>query len=127
MNQTASSSCRLEPASHVFNPQAHVLAAIRGPIPGPTLIILGGIHGNEPAGVLAAARVAPRLRAKEGHLRGEIALLRGNARALARKVRYIDEDLNRQWTAENVWICESPDTSSTQRSELKFSIRRSHP
>jgi hypothetical protein len=39
-------------------------------------------------------------------LRGEVVLLRGNTRALARRVRYLNADLNRQWTAENVRAAE---------------------
>jgi succinylglutamate desuccinylase len=34
-------------------------------------------------------------------LHGEVVLLRGNTRALEQRVRYIDADLNRQWTIEN--------------------------
>ena len=30
--------------------------------PGPTLLVTGGVHGNEPAGVHAAARVLEELR-----------------------------------------------------------------
>lgn len=85
----------------------HLIASIRGSLPGPTLIILGGIHGNEPAGVLASDRVLPRIQERRADLRGEIVLLRGNTRALDRKVRYIQADLNRQWTVDNVRLSES--------------------
>jgi succinylglutamate desuccinylase len=81
---------------------AHLIASIRGSRPGPTLIILGGIHGNEPAGVLAAQRVRLRMQKRSAVLRGEVVLLRGNTRGLEQRVRYIDVDLNRQWTIENV-------------------------
>ncbi len=80
----------------------HLIAAIRGFEPGPTLIVIGGIHGNEPAGALAARRVAEDLGCKTRLLRGEVVLLSGNTRALARKVRYIDKDLNRHWTPESI-------------------------
>ena len=80
--------------------RTHLLGAVRGPLSGPTLIIVGGIHGNEPAGVLAAERVLPQLQQRKVTLRGEIVLLKGNVRALERNVRYIDADLNRQWTAD---------------------------
>ena len=39
-------------------------------------------------------------------LRGEVVLLRGNTRALEQRVRYINADLNRQWTTENVRAAE---------------------
>ena len=80
----------------------HLIASIRGAHPGPSLIILGSIHGNEPAGTLAARRVAAALEERRSRLRGEVLLLSGNTRALQRKVRYIDADLNRLWTAENI-------------------------
>ncbi len=83
-------------------PAAHRIASIRGALPGSTLIILGGIHGNEPAGVLAAERVWRRMQKRRAALHGEVVLLRGNTRALEQRVRYINADLNRQWTAENV-------------------------
>lgn len=85
-----------------LNPGKHLIASVRGTLSGPTLIVIGGIHGNEPAGVLAIDRVLPRLQQLRTFLRGEIVLLRGNTRALALKVRYIDADLNRQWTASQI-------------------------
>ena len=80
----------------------HLIASIRGTQPGPTLIILGSIHGNEPAGALAAHRVLAQFEERRSRLRGELVLLSGNTRALERKVRYIDADLNRLWTADNI-------------------------
>lgn len=80
----------------------HIIASVRGSLPGPTLVILGGIHGNEPAGVLAIDRVLPRIKERKALLRGDIVLLRGNTRALEQKVRYIEADLNRQWTAAQI-------------------------
>jgi succinylglutamate desuccinylase len=96
------STAQLKSANQLARPAAHLIASIRGSAPGPTLIILGGIHGNEPAGVLAAERVWRRIERRRKALRGEVVLLRGNTRALEQRVRYIDADLNRQWTAENV-------------------------
>ena len=97
---------QLKPESQFARPAAHVIASIRGTLPGPTLIILGGIHGNEPAGVLAAERVWLRMQKRRAALRGEVVLLRGNTRALEQRVRYINADLNRQWTTENVRAAE---------------------
>ena len=96
------STAQLKPERHFAKPAAHLIASIRGSLPGPTLIIVGGIHGNEPAGVLAADRVWLRMQERKAVLRGEVVFLRGNTRALEQKVRYIDADLNRQWTAENL-------------------------
>lgn len=69
---------------------------------GPSLVVVAGIHGNEPAGLIAARRVLERLRRDEPDVRGEVVFLAGNLAALRSKVRFVDVDLNRQWTAEKV-------------------------
>ena len=69
---------------------------------GPTLVCIAGIHGNEPAGLDALARVFEELRAKGTMPTGEFIGLAGNLRALAERVRYISKDLNRQWRPERV-------------------------
>lgn len=112
------STAQLKPESQFATPGAHLIASIRGSLPGPTLIILGGIHGNEPAGVLAANRVRLRMQQRRAALRGEVVLLRGNTRALEQRLRYIDVDLNRQWTAENVRIAELENQSIREVSEF---------
>src|SRR6185369_5799603 len=99
-------TAQLKSESQFARAAAHLIASIRGSLPGPTLIILGGIHGNEPAGVLAAERVWLRMQKRRAALRGEVVLLRGNTRALEQRVRYINADLNRQWTTENVRAAE---------------------
>jgi succinylglutamate desuccinylase len=70
--------------------------------PGPLLIVTGGIHGNEPAGVIALRRVLKMLDERRPALRGELLALCGNRAALAKNVRYVDEDLNRVWSAERL-------------------------
>ncbi len=75
-----------------------ILGRIRGARPGPTIIALGGIHGNEPAGVHAARRVVSRLERARPPLRGDFIALSGNRRALEIGTRFVDRDLNRNWT-----------------------------
>jgi succinylglutamate desuccinylase len=122
------STAQLKPESQFARPAAHLIASIRGTLPGPTLIIVGGIHGNEPAGVLAEERVWLRMQKRRAALRGEVVLLRGNTRALEQRVRYINADLNRQWTAQNVRTAEleqgTPEVSELlEQSELLTVIR----
>lgn len=75
-----------------------VLFQLRAAEPGPTLVGIGGLHGNEPAGVRAL--VASGARACEAGLaRGEFVGLAGNLPALAAGVRCVDCDLNRIWNA----------------------------
>ena len=73
---------------------------VRGVDPGPTLIAIGGLHGNEPSGLVAATRVVAAIGAAPGEsLRGEFVVLAGNLGALPLGKRYVDRDLNRGWTA----------------------------
>jgi predicted deacylase len=74
-----------------------ILGRVAGATPGPTLLCIGGMHGNEPAGVLALRRVLARLGADASGLRGTLVGLSGNRRALAAQRRYIFRDLNRMW------------------------------
>lgn len=79
-----------------------VLGERRAEAPGPTLIVVGGVHGNEPAGLAAAERVldacdgaAPLVRGRFIALRGNLAALRVEAPEPWLRPRYIQRDLNR--------------------------------
>lgn len=81
--------------------ETRVLGASGSGVAGPTLVVVAGLHGNEPAGVLAVRRVAAAL--ADGRTRsGRILFLAGNLGALRRGDRYLDRDLNRAWTPERI-------------------------
>ena len=97
-----------------------VLGHLVGEEPGPTLVLVGGLHGNEPAGVLGIQAVFERL-IPEGIPRGRVLALAGNLAALRQRRRYLVVDLNRHWspgriealghcdealTAEDAELCE---------------------
>lgn len=69
---------------------------------GPLLCFLAGIHGNEPAGVLALERVLCQLRELDLPLHGRVVGLKGNLAALDRGERYVDTDLNRLWSKDQI-------------------------
>lgn len=69
---------------------------------GPTVLCLGGIHGNEPAGVHALRRVFDWFEKRTPFIRGEIVGLAGNLGALERGTRFVDRDLNRIWSQEAI-------------------------
>ena len=69
---------------------------------GPLLFVLGGIHGNEPAGVFGLEKVFQKLEAQAPHFRGKLVGICGNCRALAKKQRFIDRDLNRLWSEREI-------------------------
>lgn len=80
----------------------HVVAWIRGEAPGPLLLAVAGVHGNEPAGVYAYRSIVAELERLRPAIRGDVVLLAGNTRALAHGLRYVDADLNRHWLPERV-------------------------
>ncbi len=82
-----------------------VVGDVGDPAAGPTVVFVAGIHGNEPAGVLALQRVFARLDPARVH--GRVVGLAGNLAALAAGRRYLDEDLNRIWSAERIRALES--------------------
>ena len=69
---------------------------------GPLVICIGGIHGNEPAGVVAAQRVLRWLHTHQPSFRGELIALTGNRAALLQSCRYLARDLNRMWSQERI-------------------------
>ena len=69
---------------------------------GPLLFISAGIHGNEPSGVIALEKVFRILNEQRPDISGKVIGVRGNRAALRKGVRFIDRDLNRTWTEENV-------------------------
>lgn len=73
------------------------LGSYRGDAPGPLLLCIAGLHGNEPAGSHATLRVLRQLDDAEIPLKGDLVALAGNLSALGAGARFIDEDMNRVW------------------------------
>ncbi len=90
-----------------------VIGHHRGEQAGPTMLVVGGMHGNEPSGVIACQRVLDRLRETPGPFRGDFIALVGNTRALARGVRFLEDDLNRRWLPETVAALRATGTART--------------
>ena len=67
--------------------------------PGPVLMVLGGVHGNEPGGWMAAERLVDQLRPATGAL---LIIPRANKLAIAQFVRTTDDlgDLNRLYPGD---------------------------
>lgn len=101
-------------------------ARLVGDAPGPTLIAVGGIHGNEPGGVEAALRCVSRMRAVRTV--GEVVVFRGNMGGLAQKKRFHVRDLNRVWREATVARLEGKaraelDPEEIEQVELLAAIR----
>jgi len=69
---------------------------------GPFVIFSGGIHGNEPSGVLALKNVFKELVQRNIMVNGSVLAFIGNRNALNKGQRYSTIDLNRLWTDENL-------------------------
>ncbi len=70
--------------------------------PGPRLIVVAALHGNEPAGICALERVVRALTDSRTSLCGCFHAVIGNLTALREGARCLDLDLNRAWTPEHV-------------------------
>jgi len=87
--------------------------------PGPTIVVCGGLHGNEPAGALAARRVLERLERERPPLRGELLAVAGNLAALAAGRRYLAVDLNRVWQPDHVLSVRNGRSRNPEQEELR--------
>lgn len=78
-----------------------------GNAPGPLLVILAQIHGNEPAGYEAVQELFRAIDKEKKdkpdfEFVGGIVGILGNVKAAEKGVRYIDKDLNRSWLPESI-------------------------
>jgi len=104
-----------------------VIAHLAGAEPGPLLVALGGLHGNEPSGVHALRRVAAALETMRDRLRGDVVMLAGNVGALERNQRYLAHDLNRGWSDERIATLRrdgAKDAEDREQLELADTIER---
>ena len=91
--------------------------------PGPTLLVTGGVHGNEPAGVYAAQRVLAQLEDRAPEIVGRFIALAGNLPALSENRRFLSRDLNRNWDQESLVANEArgeQERSSEDREQLEL-------
>ncbi len=92
---------------------------------GPLLVVLGGVHGNEPAGVRALDLMFKMLEVEpitnpDFTYRGTILGLIGNLQSYILQQRFISKDLNRIWTDEHVNIILKADKSILQHEDLEL-------
>ncbi len=98
--------------------------------PGPTVLFIAGMHGNEPAGLLALERVFKDFDGERGSVvNGNVLALAGNLPALSRAVRFVDRDLNRLWVrarlpGEDARPEDAPSVEHAERIELLRELRK---
>ena len=79
-----------------------VIDWVQGRSEGPLLLCIGGLHGNEPAGVRALEGIVGEVRARRHVMTGDFVAVVGNTRALAAGRRFLAYDLNRAWTPARI-------------------------
>ena len=79
-----------------------ILGKIEGEEPGPLVICVAAMHGNEQIGLHAFRNVISAIKNHEIPFRGKLIGLVGNIQATLLDCRFLDYDLNRAWTDEHV-------------------------
>jgi hypothetical protein len=94
------------------------IGKIEGEDNNKSIVFFAGIHGNEPAGIIALERVLTYIRENKIPFYGNFSALQGNLPALKENKRYLDKDLNRIWyTKYNDARLPSNDISEFQEKE----------
>ena len=99
---------------------SRLIGKISGREKGPTFIFFGGIHGNEPAGILALENVFNDLKKHPLPIKGQIYGIRGNLPGLSAGKRFLDHDLNRLWTNTRIPIIKSKPTAELSIEEQQL-------
>lgn len=108
------------------NNHNRIIGSYEGDYRGPLLIAIGAMHGNEPAGVLALEEMFRMLEAEPNRnpqfeFHGKLLGLRGNIAAIKSNKRFINKDLNRQWTIANVQrIFSTPSDAKLDEEDLEI-------
>ena len=102
--------------------EQRIIGRFKGDQEGPLLICIGGIHGNEPAGIKAIEDVMYWLQNEKLNFpnfiyKGSLLGLKGNLEAIQQKKRFIDRDLNRMLTPEEINQVRSQPSSSYLQEE----------
>lgn len=87
---------------------------------GPTLVFFGGIHGNEPAGVLALEQFFNNVESGAFQIQGTVIGLRGNIPALLQGKRFLNHDLNRLWTHDKIVEIQSKPILGLRHEEIQL-------
>lgn len=82
-------------AWHDEIPRERLLGHYTSGLPGPLILAIGGVHGNEPNGPRAIRAFVNMLHTQTPLISGTFLGLLGNVRASSENQRYIDRDLNR--------------------------------
>jgi len=79
-----------------------ILGNFNGKKNRPTVVIFGGIHGNEKAGIHALINIVQKIENEDITVNGNFYAVSGNINALNNNIRFAVEDLNRIWTDKHL-------------------------
>ncbi len=96
-------------------PPAHVFT---GAHPGPRVLLLAGVHGDETPGIDGLSGLLPQLGATVTH--GTLTVITPvNRAAVAAQTRFLESDLNRLWSAEQqARLADTPPSQHTHEEAL---------
>ena len=102
-----------------------VIGRYEGNKGGPLLVVLGGMHGNEPAGIKAIDLMFKMLEVEpitnpSFDFNGVFMGLIGNLQALKANQRFIKKDLNRQWEVDIIDKVMAADKNSLEAEDLEM-------
>ena len=102
-----------------------IIGKYKGKDEGPLLVVLGGMHGNEPAGINAIDLMSKMLEVEpmtnpNFEFKGMFLGIIGNLQALQLNKRFIEKDLNRQWEEDNVERVMKADKATLQAEDLEM-------
>lgn len=94
-----------------------IITKISSSLNEPTIVFFAGIHGNETAGVFALHNLLESDVFE--NLQGNIYAIAGNLKALYQNKRFIEKDLNRLWTQDNLDYLNSKENLQAEDNEQK--------
>lgn len=102
-----------------------IIGTYTGSEPGALVIVLGAMHGNEPAGVLALQEIFRMLEREpdvnpDFTFRGRLLGLVGNRQAYTTRKRYLDRDLNRMWSPVHLRRIQQAEPESLQAEDREL-------
>jgi succinylglutamate desuccinylase len=92
-----------------------ILGRIEGDMPGPLIICIGALHGNEQIGLHAFRNVLSAIQNHGIPFRGKLVGIAGNIKAIMSNDRFIDYDLNRVW--EDPYVSSLISSNKIKRAE----------
>lgn len=95
-----------------------------------TVVLVGGLHGNEKAGLKAIQSVVGWIFSENIYLNGNLYALAGNIAALSENERFLEQDLNRLWVPDRIGAYLAggiPDQPFRDDLELQELLKILHP